>query len=103
MIQYPGYTLLPIKEDQEQMFNISSQGKSARSVLDEYLYNYTYAIENVQISCIPVYTLQPNTRIKIIDKENGINSEYIATKFTIPLAYNGMMSITANKLADSIL
>jgi hypothetical protein len=39
------------------MFSISSQGKSAKDVLDEYLYNHTYAIENVSITAMPIYTL----------------------------------------------
>lgn len=100
---WSGYTTLNIPDSLTEMFSISSQGKSAKDVLDEYLYNHTYAIENVSITAMPIYTLQPNTRIKITNEKEKINGEYVISKLTVPLTYNGVMSITANKLAESIL
>lgn len=92
-----GYIIIQITQEQEEMFTISSEGKSAKDVLDSFLYNYTYAVDNTTFSCIPIYTLQPNTRIKYKD------DNYIVSKITIPLSYNGTMSITASKIAESIL
>ena len=101
--EWTGYTKVSVAETLEEMFSSSSQGKSAKDVLDEFLYNNTYAIENVSITSVPIYTLQPNTRIKIEDDKENLNNEYVVSKLTIPLSYNGTMSITANKLAESIL
>ena len=94
------YTKVQVQEDLESLFNISAQGKSAKDVIDELIYQHSYCVENVTIQVIPIYYLNPNTRIYISDEKSKINGEYIMTKFTIPLTYNGTMSITANKAPD---
>ena len=93
---------LMIKNSLENMFNISAQGKSAQDLLDELVYNHSYCIESVTIQSVPIYHLQPNTRIYVDDKKNKIQGEYIVNKLTIPLTYNGTMSITATKAPEKI-
>lgn len=83
-------------------FTISAQGKSAKDELDEQLYNHSYCTESVNISAIPVYYLEPNTRIYIRDDKSQINGEYIISRISIPLTYNGTMSITASKAPQRI-
>ena len=85
------------------MFSISAQGKSAKDRLDELIYQHGYCIESVTITSIPVYYLEPNTRIHVYDDKTNINGDYIVSKMTIPLAYNGTMQITATKAAESII
>ena len=84
------------------MFSISAQKKSAKEVLDNLLYNHSYCIENITINAIPVYRLEPNRLINIIDEKSKINGEYIISKITIPLTYNGTMSITATKAVERL-
>lgn len=71
-------------------------------MLEECMYNDTYCIETVSMNIIPIYYLQPNTRIYIRDDNSKIDGEYIVSRFTIPLTYNGTMSISATKIADRI-
>ena len=97
-----GYTYIQIPESMLSLFNISSQGKSAQNMLEECMYNDTYCIETVSMNIIPIYYLQPNTRIYIRDDNSKIDGEYIVSRFTIPLTYNGTMSISATKIADRI-
>lgn len=97
-----GYTYMQYQEGMKHLFNMSTQGKCAIDVLEEYINNYLYAIESVNITTVPIYHLQPNTRIKIMDKDSGINGEYIVSRLSVPLTYNGTMSITATKVADRI-
>ena len=85
------------------MFTISGQGKSAKNRLDELIYQHGYCVESVTITTIPVYYLEPNTRIYVYDKDSGIDGDYIVSKINIPLTYNGTMSITATKAAESII
>ena len=66
------------------------------------LYNYSYCPESVSITSLPIYYLEPNTRILIYDENSKINGEYIMTKYTLSLAYNGTMSITATKAAERL-
>ena len=85
------------------MFSISAQGKSAKDKLDELIYQHGYCIESATITTIPIYYLQPNVRIHLHDEETNLNGDYIVSKITIPLTYNGSMSITATKAAESII
>ena len=96
------YRYIPV-QDIESMFAISAQGKSAKDRLDELIYTHGYCIENVTINAIPVYYLQPNTRIHLYDEKSGLNGDYIVSKITIPLGYNGTMQITATKAAENII
>lgn len=97
-----GYTYFRIRNDQKNLFTISTQYKSAKDVLDEYLYKFSYCIENITITALPVYYLEPNTRIFVYDEDSQINGEYIVSKITLPLTYNGTMSITATKAVNRI-
>lgn len=97
-----GYTPVFINGSLENMFNISAQGKSAQDLIDELVYNHSYCIESVTIQSVPIYHLQPNVRIYVSDKKSKIQGEYIVNKLTIPLAYNGIMSITATKAPERI-
>lgn len=86
-----------IKNIPENYFNISAQGKSAQDVVEEFLYNYSYCIESINISAVPIYHLEPNTRILVRDESSKIDGEYLVSRISIPLTYNGTMSITATK------
>ena len=96
------YRYIPV-QDIENMFSISAQGKSAKDRLDELIYAHGYCVENVTITAVPIYYLQPNTRIHLFDEKAGLNGDYIVSKITIPLGYNGTMQITATKAAENII
>ena len=87
----------------ESMFTISAQGKSAKDRLDELLYQHSCCIETATITSIPIYYLQPNTRIKVVDEKSQLNGDYIINKITIPLQYNGTMSLNITKTMEDIV
>ena len=97
-----GYTFIHLPKDYSQFFDISSRKASLKDKLDELLYQNSYCIENITITAIPIYYLEPNTRIFVQDKETNIEGEYIINRLTIPLNYNGTMSIAANKAPQRI-
>lgn len=78
-------------------FTISAQGKSAKDEIDNLLYQFSYCTENITLTSVPIYYLEPNVRILVTDDNSKINGEYLVSKITLPLAYNGTMSITATK------
>ena len=98
-----GYTFVYIPKGFSQYLQISYRSKSAKDKIDELLYQHSYCIENITITALPIYHLQPNTRIFVSDKKTGINGEYIVSKISLPLNYNGTMSITATKAPERIL
>ena len=89
--------------DIETMFTCSAQGKSAKEKLDELIYQHGYCVESATITTIPIYYLEPNIRVYLHDEETGLDGDYIVSKITIPLTYNGTMSLTATKAAENIL
>lgn len=102
--QLTGYRYIQIPEGNiDSMFSISAQGKSAKNRLDELIYQHGYCIESVTIQSIPVYYLEPNTRIYVYDNSSNIDGDYIINKMSIPLSYNGTMSINATKAAETLL
>lgn len=97
-----GYIPVLITSGMESLFSISAQGKSAKNAFDELLYNYSYCVENISLTSLPIYYLYPNSRIKVIDKNTNINGEYLVSKITLPLTYNGTMNITATKAPERL-
>lgn len=70
----------------EEMFSISSQGKNAKERLDELLYQHGYCNESATITTLPIYYLQPNTRVYVSDKDTNLSGDYIVSKISFSLA-----------------
>ena len=97
-LEKTGYIFMQIDEDTSMnYFNISAQGKSAKDALDELLYNHSYCTESINITAIPIYYLDVNSRISVYDELSKINGEYIVNRISLPLTYNGQMTIQATK------
>ena len=96
-----GYSYAQLPYYMENLFVTSSKGKSAKERIDELLYDHLYCVESANISSVPVYNLEPNGKVYIKDDKSGINGEYNISKITLPLAYNGTMSLTATKTVPS--
>ena len=96
------YTYVNSNTTLENCLTISSQGISAMETLQTLLNENTFCTENVTLTTIPIYHLEPNIRISIKDEESKVNGEYIINKITVPLTYNGTMSINAVKIVDDI-
>ena len=99
-----GWMVMQInKSFRDKYLSISSQGKSAQHGITEYLNKYTNASDSLSISCIPIYTLEPNTVIQLNDEHIGVSGDYIISTLSIPLSYNGTMSISAKKIIKSVI
>ena len=92
-----GYVYILLPESMQLYFVNSAKSKSAQDVLDQFLYQHAYCNESISITTMPIYHLEPNTRISVYDETTKINGEYIISKITTPLNYNGTMSISATK------
>lgn len=97
-----GYVYANLNSSQLGLFKMSSQGISAKDKLEELLNQFTYVGENVQIAGVPIYRIDVNTRISIKDKHTLTNGEYIVSRISLPLTYNGTMNITATKAAELV-
>lgn len=66
------------------------------------LHEYTGYNESVSIVTMPIYYLEPNTRITIEDHDTGIHGDYMINSFSIPLTYNGTMTLQCKKAIERI-
>lgn len=75
---------------------------SAYNMIRELLYEYTSYNESIQIQCLPIYHLEPNTRITVNDIESDIHGDYIMKSISLPLGVSGTMSISATRALERI-
>lgn len=93
-----GYRYIQIPQAyQDKLFSISSQGLSAKERLDELLQTHTYFVDSSNITTFPLYHLEPNSKIRLESDKYQIYGDYEVSKFTIPLTYNGTMSLSVTK------
>lgn len=78
----------------ESSFVNSSTGSSAFDEIRNLLYQYLIYNTAISISCLPRYWYEPNNMIYLENRENGIQGNYVITQYSLPLTYNGTMSIT---------
>ena len=82
----------------DTMFTVSARGVSAAEKICELLNQHCYMNMGISISCVPLYHLEPNTRIYVNHPSIHAEGEFLLTKINIPLAYNGTMNLTASSI-----
>lgn len=87
------YMPIWIQDSMEVLFYPSAQGAAAVSKANELIYQHTATVEGISLTSIPIYYLQPNTRIYVKDQ-----GDYTLDKITYSLNYNGTMSLSGNKI-----
>ena len=101
-IQYQnGYGYILLGNGYENLFSISTRGLSAKNRIDELLQAHTYATQTVNITALPIYTLDANQRIQIDDTNIGIKGQYSIQSLSFNLAHSGTMSINATKIENN--
>ena len=83
-------------------FTIGGVLNSCYEKIKDLLYQYTHMNNSISISTIPLYYLQPGTRISVEDKKNGIEGDFIIQSITLPLDISSTMSINAYKAMQKI-
>ena len=89
------YMPIWIQDSMAGLFYRSAQGAAAVSKANELIYKHTATVESISLTSIPIYYLQPNTRIYVKDQ-----GDYTLDKITYSLNYNGTMSLSGNKIME---
>ena len=87
------YSPIWIQENMKELFVRSTQGLSAIQRANELIAQHTTMSESISLTTIPIYYLQPNTRIYIKDR-----GDYVLTKISYQLSYNGTMNLSGTKI-----
>lgn len=75
---------------------------SAFEYIRGQLYSYLTYNESVNITTLPIYHLEPNTRITIHDEDASIKGDYMIRTISLPLDINGQMSISCTKALERL-
>lgn len=97
-----GQRFFQLNPEYKDMFAVSSTGASCFDKIRELMYQNLNYNTTISVTCLPKYYLEPNTIIYIEDKESGICGNYQITQFSLPLTYNGTMSITATQVLTRV-
>lgn len=91
------YKIVRVSDEIYQQLYIGGSQNSAFEQARTLITQGTGYANTVSISTIPIYHLEPNTLIKIDDEESSIHGTYVINTISLPLAYNGTMTISASK------
>ena len=70
--------------------------------IKDLLYQYTHLNNTISITSLPIYYLEPNTRITVEDDPAGIYGDYIIQSISLPLDISSTMTINAYKALQKI-
>lgn len=84
------------------LFKASSTGASCFDRVREMMYQNLSYNTTIGLTCLPKYYMEVNNIIHIQDAESGIDGNYQITQFSLPLTYNGTMSITATEVLSRV-
>lgn len=96
----PNYTYIQLEGVLANSYTESSQGISALEHTQNLLFNHTYLQESITLSIVPDENLIVNSRVKL--NLVNVSGEFTISKITLPLAYNGMMSVTLTKIPPTL-
>jgi len=99
-IENMGYEAILVDVDIFKNLSLGGAQNSAYDKIKELIYTHSNYNETIQLTCIPVYYLEPNSRISISQNNLGISGDYMINSITIPLTVNGTSQISAIKCVD---
>ena len=88
-----------------EIYSMLMNGGALRSAYEEIrkeLYQYTNYNEQISLTTLPIYYLEPNVRITVRDAESGIYGDYMIKSISLPLDVNGTMSLSCTRALERI-
>lgn len=97
-----GQRFFVLSNEYYDMFSISTTGTSCFDQIRELMYQNLCYNTTISLTCLPKYYMEPNNIIRIEDRDSNIYGNYQITQYSLPLTYNGTMSITATEVLTRI-
>ena len=97
-----GQDWIQVDENIFSLLTIGGWQNSCYQRICDLLYQFTNMNESISITAIPIYYLQPNTRITVRDDASGINGDFMISQISLPLDVASQMNISAYKALSKI-
>ena len=81
---------------------IGGMHNSCFEEIKNMLWQYTNYNNSINLSLVPIFHLEPNTRISIYNSENDLSGDFMIDSISIPLNINGSMSINAQRASEKL-
>ena len=96
--------LTPIQVASEVYSSMSTGGtfNSCYQHVRQILTDYTNYNEDISVTCLPIYHLEPNTRVSFNSPDAGIDGDYMINSISFDFSNSGTMSISAKKCIEKI-
>ena len=97
-----GQDWVQVDETINSVIAIGGWQNSCYQRICDMLYQYTNMNESISVTAIPMYYLEPNTRITVRDDASGINGDYMISSISLPLDVESAMQINAYRAIHKI-
>lgn len=97
-----GYSVIQVDPDIYKAIMPGGTFNSCYQHIRQLITNYTDYNESINFTCLPNYHLEPNTRIRIVDTDIGIDGDYIINTINFDLSSGGTMSVNCKKCIEKI-
>ena len=81
---------------------IGGNFNSGYQTIRQLLHQYTKYNESISINCLPIYFLEPNTRIWVQDDKSDIFGDYMINSISFAIDSESTMSINCTKAIEKI-
>lgn len=82
--------------------SVSPNRKTCLDAIREMLYINLSLNENINLTTLPIYWLEPNRLIEVEDNASRIYGKYEINSISIPLTYNGTMTIQGSRVLNRL-
>lgn len=98
-----GKQLVQVRPDIfNRLMNKNVTDYSALECLRSNLHEYISYNENISLTTLPIFYLEPNTRISVTDRDASVSGDYMIKSISVPLTTNGTMTIQASKALERL-
>lgn len=95
--------VIQVSEDVYNKLIIGGNLNSAFDKIKDLIVTHTQYNESVSLSVIPIYHLEPNTRISIYDSKTAVSGDYLIKSISLPLTPNGTSNISAVRCIEKTI
>ena len=97
-----GQTWWQVDDNIYDALDIGGTFNSGYQIIRQLLHQYTSYNESVTLSCLPIYYLEPNTRIHIQNPKSSIYGDYIIKSISFSFDKGSSMTINTVKAFEKI-